>query len=152
MTIIGDEHVGIWALHTRHVTSGHENVVRVVTWRDGSSGIWAHVNREWVKMRKSGYSQTSYFFWCIIAQTCCKQYVSLRRHTTATLYTSNTAAVTVVDRMTSLSRVTPCVASISLIDISVNLHIVILGLLVGLNKRFYAQKVLWTKIKMASTA
>jgi len=37
MTIIDDGHVGIWARHARRVTSRH---CRVVTRRDGPSGIW----------------------------------------------------------------------------------------------------------------
>jgi len=50
-------------------------------------------------MRKcNGHSQSVYFYWCRIENT----ENSLQRYTAATEYTSNMAAVTVVDRTTSL--------------------------------------------------
>jgi len=48
------------------------------------------------------YSQTVYFDWCLIPCTFSK-FVSLRPHTAAAQHTSNTAAFTSADRITSLS-------------------------------------------------
>ena len=62
-----------------------------------------HVNKEWVEMRTSESRFPMYFDWYIT--TVCKHTQAYdRRYTAATQHTSNMAAVTILDRMTSLSR------------------------------------------------